>query len=492
MKKYIHIIILAVLGFSFNSCDLDTSPSTAADENIVFSSVENLDRVLNGTWANMMESAPTFMNMGWATLFLTSDAMGSDIAVDRTKYGFGDRYAYSGSNSTIVSTSGTVSLVWMLAYRVIDNMNHIITKIDDLPGNETVKTRIKAQAYALRGYMYLNLGTFFLGNYNDNANALAVPIYLTPTVLPIREGNPRSTLTQVYAQAESDLLNAHGTIGNFSQGSAKHKINSSVISGLLARLYLQKEDWENAEKFAAEAAAPYSWMAPENYLDGFNDVSNVEWMWGHAQTTNQNNAGYNFHYLDVITPGSFYFSFMADPFFKDFFDEDDIRFQLFQWNTTRNPTGSLMYKKFRFRPNMTGDIVMMRKAEMVLIEAEALAEQNKLSEAINKLNGLRNARGAQTPDLSALSQEELVERILIERRKELWGEGFSLSDIKRRRKSVERRAVETGTLVPGTTIRVLGHTIFGFPNGTRFVPNSPFYNFTFPLTETDRNPNWEN
>jgi hypothetical protein len=488
MKKFIYIIVFAVLGFSLNSCNLDTSPSTAAEESVVFNNAENVERILNGTWRYLMDTFNTFANPGWCSLLLTSDAMGNDVAVDRTKYGFAAQYNYT---ATIANNSGTVSLIWTIAYRSIDNMNHVITRIDDVPGDAALKTRVKAQAYALRGFLYLNLGTAFLGNYNDNASALAVPIYLTPTDANTI-ANARATLAEVYKQAEDDLLTAYNSIGNFSS-TAKHKINKSVISGILARLYLQKEDWVNAEKFAAEAAAPYSWMSPEDYLGGFNDQANSEWIWGHGQTPDQgSNPGYLFHYLDVITPGSFYFSFMADPFFKDFFDENDIRFQLFQWNTTRNPQGSLMYKKFRFKPNMLADYVLMRKAEMVLIQAEALAEQGKLPEAIVKLNELRNVRGAQTPDLSAKSQKELVEEVLIERRKELWGEGFSLFDIKRRRKAVERRAVPNGTVVPGTTIPVLGHTILRFANGTEFVPNSPFYNFTFPLSETDRNPNWKN
>jgi hypothetical protein len=188
---------------------------------------------------------------------------------------------------------------------------------------------------------------------------------------------------------------------------------------------------------------------------------------------------------------------MADYHFMLLFDKDDIRTQLFEWNTTHYP-GWLMYKKFRQRDNATADQVLMRKAEMVLIEAEALAEQNKLTEAIAKLNELRNARGADTPDLSTKSKEDLIEDILIERRKELFGEGFALSDIKRRRKSVVRIPVPEGMVVPGALnasgnpIPALGHHQLRFPNGTPFVPNSPYYNFAFPLAETGRNPNWKN
>ena len=68
----------------------------------------------------------------------------------------------------------------------------------------------------------------------------------------------------------------------------------------------------------------------------------------------------------------------------------------------------------------------MRSAEMYLIEAEGYAHSGQTQQAIEALNALRNARKAVL--FSGGGQEELVQAILIERRKELWGEGFSLSD----------------------------------------------------------------
>jgi hypothetical protein len=486
MKKYIYTIILATLGFSLNSCNLDTDPSTLVDSDLVFSNAAHAEQVLNGTWRHMMDNyGGTWDTPGWATLLLTSDAMGSDIVVRAGSYGFTGQYNY---NTTTNNTTNALSHMWALPYRVIDNMNHLITKIDDLPGDQALKTRVKAQAYALRGFMYLNLATFFMGNYQDNIDALAIPIYLIPSDRTTT-GNPRSALRVVYKQVEDDLLEAHNLIGDWGHGMMKHKITRKIIAGMLARLYLQQENWVDAAKFAAEAGEEYTWMARLDYLAGFNDVGNPEWIWGHGQTTDQNNI--HISYLDAtLGPGSGYASFMADPNFRRFFDDNDVRTSLFEWNRAAY-AGHMMYKKFRRKPNQTADQPLMRKAEMVLIEAEALAEQNKLTEAIDKLNELRIARGADTPDLSTLSQEDLVEEILIERRKELFGEGFSLPDIKRRRKSVERELIPTDTMIPGTTVRIIGHHTIRLPDGTPFVPNSPFYNFTFPLTETGRNPNWE-
>ena len=182
---------------------------------------------------------------------------------------------------------------------------------------------------------------------------------------------------------------------------------------------------------------------------------------------------------------------MADPYFKDLFNDDagDVRFRLFEWDTTRF-LGGLMYKKFIMRSNETGDIVLMRKAEQVLIEAESYAELNQLSNAIAKLNELRTQRGAATPDLTGLSKQQLIEEILIERRKELFGEGFALSDILRRQKAVVRKEVPSGTLIPGSqTIKMQGHTVTKLPDGKDFVPNSTYYLFSIPSTESTNNPN---
>lgn len=41
-------------------------------------------------------------------------------------------------------------------------------------------------------------------------------------------------------------------------------------------------------------------MTESEYKAGFNSVDNKEWIWGHAQTNDQSNASYQFHYLDTL------------------------------------------------------------------------------------------------------------------------------------------------------------------------------------------------
>lgn len=498
MKKLLYIFLSISLSLSIYSCDLDTMPTDAVDTNLAFTSADNADKVLNGTWRYMMDTYFTYANPGWCSIFRNSDAMGNDVAVQPGKYGYLSAYNFNSMNQI---TATAVRAPWQIGYKVIDNCNHIINKIDGTPGGDDLKKRIKAQALALRGYVYLNLATFYQFTYRKDPSALCVPIY-TEYTTETSKPKGKSTVQEVYSRATSDLTDAYKLLEGLPKYTRdeKYQINKSVIAGILARAYLQMGLWDDAEGYADEAQASAAWMSQDSYLEGFNDLGNVEWIWGHGQQPDQSDASYHFNFIDVSSSASYYYSFMADPYFKDFFDTNDVRSQLFQWDTTRY-IGGLMYKKFRFRSNLTGDLVLMRKAEMVLIQAECLAEQDDLPGAIGKLNSLRIARGADTPNLSSLSKEDLIEEILIERRKELFGEGFSLSDILRRQKAVERKGVasKTPVIIDGKvvvlgkekkdTAFVKGHTTLRFPNKTNFIPNSDYYLFVVPSNESTNNPN---
>ena len=117
-------------------------------------------------------------------------------------------------------------------------------------------------------------------------------------------------------------------------------------------------------------------------------------------------------------PVSYTHLFMADPHLKDTFVEGDIRLPLFQWMRE----GYLGYKKFHMRADDTADLVLMRAAEMYLIEAEAnVRDGMELSQAVIPLNTLRNARGVVDYDVAGKSREDVINEILLERRRELWG-----------------------------------------------------------------------
>ncbi len=488
-RNIIYIASLFLLVVVGCSKDLETAPTDAVDENEIYKNADNIETVINGTWKYLNETYATYANPGYSAVMRTSDAMGSDVALITTKYGYAGPYNFT---DMFNETSSRTTFFWTLFYKVIDNMNNVVTKIDAADGDVDYKNRLKGQAKALRAFAYYNLVSFYQYTYAKDKNALAVPIYTEPTTVTTVP-QARATVEQVYALIESDLKDALTLVGTY-QG-AKYKINSAIINGLLARTYLNTEKWELAAKHAADARKGYPLMEAAKYAEGFNDLANGEWIWGHPQTPEQSDESYTFHYMDVSSKEAYYSSFMADPYFKELFDEQDIRSQLFEWSGSSINKGWLKYKKFKFRSNMTGDIVYMRAAEMYLIEAEGLARGGHEGEAIDRLNELRGARNAKP-----YTSGRLVDAILIERRKELWGEGFSLTDILRTQVSVARKSYvkPDGTAIYVTvknddgkdeSVEALGHTLLIFPDRTSFVPNSRYYLFAIPQSERDRNEN---
>jgi hypothetical protein len=490
--KYTYILLaVSLLGTSCKDV-LDTNPTTAVAESEIYKTTANVETVINGTWKYLNDTFFTYANPGYSAILRTSDAMGSDVALT-TKYGYRDAYTFSELNN---NRSYRINSFWTLLYKVIDNANNVVAKVDGAEGRIEDKNRLKGQAKALRAFAYLNLASFYQFSYQKDKNALTAPIYTEPSTTATK-GNPRASLQQIYDQILSDLKDSQTLLEGYTR-TEKYKINQNVVQGLLARTYLQVGEWKLAAEAAEKARNTYNLMGAADYQAGFNDLGNSEWIWGHKQTTEQSNASYTFHYLDVSSDASYYFSFMADPYFKNLFDESDTRYSLFEWDPLAGREGFLRYKKFKFKPNVIGDIVYMRSSEMVLIEAEGYARVGLQDKAIAALNTLRTARLAKLYDVS--QGKNLIEEILIERRKELWGEGFALSDIIRTQGKVQRKLFidETGkpiqvpikTANGGTKlVNGQGHRVVKFPDGSNFVANSPYYLFTIPNEEIVRNPN---
>src|SRR5690606_2544185 len=143
----------------------------------------------------------------------------------------------------------------------------------------------RAWAYS---YLIQLYGKRYDGNSeNDNPG---VPLVLTTNP----EGLPRSTVKQVYDQITGDLDLAIELLKD-NNTSTKTHINYAVANGIRARVALTMEDWDNAIKYARVARTDKSLMSNQQYLEGFSDVSNPEWLWGASIPVDQ-----------VTTYGSFF------------------------------------------------------------------------------------------------------------------------------------------------------------------------------------------
>ncbi|WP_289621772.1 RagB/SusD family nutrient uptake outer membrane protein [Bacteroides congonensis] len=281
---------------------------------------------------------------------------------------------------------------------------------------------------------------------------------------------------------------------NYSHGNdanAQYQIDYSVALGLLARTHLYARNWQKAYDYASDALAINSYLMNENeYKSGFNDYTNKEWMWGLSCTIDDNMPCYLFYFKDCTSDA--YTNLNADPYFKEEFEEGDYRKDLFDWGQTAYGDWAMLNKKFIFKDldNMLADLVLMRTSEMYLIKAEAAAHlAGKESEAQQLLKTLRDARMKEGKTAAAVTEtgDALIQEIWKERRKELWGEGFALTDLIRNQQSVERKEYDGKITVGDKEISVKGHTIISLPDNTPFVPNSKYYLFRIPEKEELQN-----
>jgi hypothetical protein len=497
-KLIYYILAVAILLTSCSDDFFETSPATQITTPEVFSSEDNINAFINGAIRYLMENSTSQDNPGLPTIFLTHEVMGEDAFARDGRYGYRDSYPY---RDPFDNTTRRALFFWTLQYTSIDHANNIIANINLDEASKPSLKYLKGQAYALRAYNYLNLVRQYQFTYVKDANAKTVPVYTEPTT-PSTEPKPKVTVQEIYDLVLADLAEAEKLLPGFER-TVKNRPNLNVVYGLLARTYLTLENWELAAQNAAKARVGYPIMTPQQYTEGFNDVSNPEWIWGHPQTQTQNRGGASYLAYIETTPYTTnaggtnlyygYNSIMPDPYFVALFGNGDIRKSLFEIAT--QPAEALYrhyrYKKFRNKyPDHDGHIVLMRSSEMLLIEAESKARLNDVPGAVTTLNELRRQRGLADLSAGAFTQGGIIDEILLERRRELWGEGFRLYDILRLQTApVRRETTETFVDDNGTTQPLRGHWITKFPDGSTLVPNSKYYLFPIPLNEINNNPN---
>lgn len=497
-RRFNYIVAVALLFTSCSDSFFDTVPATQVTTPEVFSSESNIDAFINGAIRFLMENSTSQDNPGLPAIFLTHDVMGEDAFARDGRYGFRDSYPY---RDPFDNTTRRALFFWSLQYTSIDHANNLIAHVPvDENSTPTIK-HLKGQAYALRAYNYLNLVRQYQFTYAKDASAKAIPIYTEPTT-PATEPRPLATVQEVYDQIISDLTEAEKLLPGFER-TVKNRPDIHVVYGLFARAYLTMENWELAKSYAEKAREGYPVMSADRYTEGFNDVSNPEWIWGHPQTITQNMGSSSYFAYVENTPYTTdaegtnlyygYNSIMPDPHFVELFEDGDIRKSLFDIAT--QPSEALYrhyrYGKFRNKyPNHDAHIVLMRASEQLLIEAESQARLGDVGGAIGTLNELRRNRNLADLPATGYSQDAIIDEILLERRKELWGEGFRLYDILRTQTApVRRETTETFVDDDGNTVSVRGHWITKFPDGSELTPNSEYYLFPIPLNEINNNPN---
>lgn len=484
-------IVFCFLILIFGGCSknfLETQPTDQITTSVVFSNQQNFLNALNGIHRSLYLNYGTQGRGGLGALFLNYDFLGEDLVMTPgggngwfvTDYRWGEHRDNQGDVNYFS---------YIFFYSIISNANYILNNLDGVKGDIKTLNMIKGESLVYRAWSYFNLVQLFGERYDATKtknDQLGVPLILNTSL----EAKHRSSVEEVYIQINKDLDSGISNLSNASVAPNKSHINLSVAKGIKARVALTQQNWLIAAKFAVDARTDYSLMSNADYVKGFNDYTNVEWMWGSKIIPDQ--SLYFSSYFAYISCNFNSTNIRSNPklinnklYAK--MASTDVRTKVWlpfaqttQKDKAIRPTPTSTVRNFMTQKFLAasagasdGDIPIMRAAEMYLIEAEANANLGNNNIAKKALYTLMNNRDPNYVMSTSVGQV-LLDEIYTNRRIELWGEGFRFFDLKRLNLGLDRNG--------------LNHDPATINNFYSVPPRDKQWQFLIPKREVDNNP----
>ena len=479
------------------------------------------------TAAGIMEQDPSFIDSyvsgmwSWMVTYGTTSTSHDDYAMasilhstdmaaeDMTIFSFSwHGYDYGLENRNY--DYRRVKVNWVTLYTMVNKANEIISFFEEEPEDMTLRGAL-GNAYAVRAYSNLYLIQLFQqptvadsisGELSINRELPGVPLVVTTTegysADEVNELSDRNTVGEVLDFVEADILKAIDLLEGYTRPN-KNTINKAVAQGIAARYYLLNREWEKAAEMAKAARADFPVMSgtaeTNGIRDGFMDITNSEWMWGFDQSAEtQTTYASFFSHISNLAPGysgieytgrgidARLYAQMSDTDYRKMYWYNDAEGNA-QSTAVASSEATAWKKpyamlKHGWDGNWTMDYLWMRGAEMVLIEAEALARQDgKGAEAAAVLKELMAQR-----DPNWNKAIVTVEDVYLQRRLELIGEGFAYFDLKRMAKGVDRN-YEGNNHLKGYAITVPA----GDPRWVYQIPQKEIQE-NLQITDEDQNP----
>ncbi|MEG1553551.1 MAG: RagB/SusD family nutrient uptake outer membrane protein [Rikenellaceae bacterium] len=444
MKRTLKYIAVLSLTFFLASCGNDWLDLKKDDS---FSSTQKLKtKDLVSMQIGMYNAIQGSSDYYGARMIYDGDVRADDFQYKESGSGRADDsflYAYDLNNAVGC---------WKDAYYLIKTASSIIeAKPVDADKNEKVVNDIKGQAYFMRAIAHLDLLRNY-GEFYDVNSKWGVPII--NRVIPggeLASNKPaRNTVKEVYDQIVEDLVGEGKAIALMADKKAVDGFaNAWSAKALLCRVYLYMGENKKCLDVANDIItnSPYQLWKNDEYLSAWTKRGNSEILFEIVNNTEDNVGREAIGYLMYPTGGNGYGDVVATLQYTNLFQDGDVRKGLFFEDEDAKPTNTWVGKKiFMYKypgvdksasgtgnDNMTASIPVLRLSEVYLNGAEAA---QKLGDA--KADGLLTAIVQRAnPKAPAVSGANL-ERVLLERRLELGGEGFRFYDALRNDKTMYR------------------------------------------------------
>lgn len=458
-------------------------------------------------------------DFGFVMAAISLDLEGADMSSDNNGYNwFSTCCEYSNRNPNYANPF----IRYKVPYTEIGLANDFIASVPaETAATPEGKNQI-AQARALRCFSYMALAPYFQFGYATAADKPCIPL-LTDSV--DFTDNKRATVKQVYDYVITELTELIPDLGGLPR-STKAYVNENVAYGLRARAYLATGQYAEAAADAAKAAEGFTPASiAEVSVPAFCNINEHNWIWGiNVFDDLVKSSGYptcsswlGAFSGDGYGPATTCVPFINVLLYKKIPDTDvrkgwwlDENMHSPNWadlvwsdpadpsifakgddiaNFSTSDGGKvpfLPYTNVKFGQKSgvgnslnNNDFPLMRVEEMILVQAEGLAKSGQEAQARQILENF--VRTYRDPAYNSNAEgRSLADEIWYQRRVELWGEGFFMSDAKRLGKPIVRiHAKNTEDQSNGSNLS----PAFQF----NIAADDPYLNMRFPTTEMNNN-----
>ncbi|MBE7172665.1 MAG: RagB/SusD family nutrient uptake outer membrane protein [Williamsia sp.] len=340
---------------------------------------------------------------------------------------------------------------WSRFYQLIAQCNLILQNVPQMASNlfvnEDIRKGYLGEALFMRAYAYF----YIIRVWGD-------PVFVTQSYNDVDYGNipplARTKESVVLDSCIADLNRAAGYLG-FGGGNPVRSVRATkgAVQALLAHMYAWKHDYANAHLSCQQLLANggYSLEPMASYKNIWKGQSSNESIFELSMTYNPNDPNFSGQGDWAEAQFDFFAVFLKGPVVDNrkvsswvspkggFVDQFMDTLRDARYKATLAPTpasggdmaGYLLVKYANFLyqkpdtktlPYINNSLVLFRLADIILLDAEALAYQNDLGGAKQKL-ALTEGRAGITAYQAPASQYDILDEVIAERGRELIGEG---------------------------------------------------------------------
>lgn len=499
MKK-IYIALLLAAG-ALTSCDMDLERAGAIGTDNGLQSKVDCQNFLNGIYNN-----------------LRSATAGEYVAIPEFQADMFQATVVNGNNygdfsfGTVTASTGNIESQFYAPYNYMANINFFLPRAQALVDGGNLSDTDKAEIEMMVGvakfarayYNYFLFDHFCQAYSADKAEtpALGIPLVDEYNPSPDRGSYPgRSSMKETIDFINTDLSEAYTILKNYETEVSKaacapnsYRISSYAVEALQARVALLTNDFDTAISKSEDVikSGIFSLCEIHDYASMWENDASTELIfvpYGSKQEAGAI-AGTGAVWLYSSAKNTSYFIPASEAIAQ--YDANDVRGKVFfdEYGIICDgaEVDSPVFNKFPGNPalwtstsnNLKNKPKPFRLSELYLIAAEAYDQKGDAANANKYINDLRAKRisGYKSQNMTG---NNLRTAIRTERCKELLGEGYRLSDLKRWGVGFTRTC---GYGEIGTWYNDLATTLL-YPNTRTLSYSAGDYRYVWPIPQAE-------